>query len=53
VNCVAPTWREPTAEAKPSPAQKPAPATDAAQTVLFLASEESAGLTGQQLVVGQ
>jgi NAD(P)-dependent dehydrogenase (short-subunit alcohol dehydrogenase family) len=53
VNCVAPTWREPTAEAKPSPAQKPAPAADAAQTVLFLASEESAGLTGQQLVVGQ
>ena len=53
VNCVAPTWREAPAEAKPIAAQKPAPATDAAQTVLFLASEESAGLTGQELVVGQ
>ena len=53
INCVAPTWRDAPAEAKPSVPQKPAPAADAAQTVLFLASEESVGLTGQQLVVGQ
>lgn len=52
VNCVAPTWREPTTDTKPSGAQKSGPAADAAQTVLFLASDESAGLTGQQLVVG-
>ena len=40
VNCVAPTWRE----------GKGLEST-AAQSVLFLASEESAGITGQQVAV--
>jgi NAD(P)-dependent dehydrogenase (short-subunit alcohol dehydrogenase family) len=40
VNCVAPTRRE-----------GKAPESTAAQAALFLASEESAGITGQQIVV--
>jgi NAD(P)-dependent dehydrogenase (short-subunit alcohol dehydrogenase family) len=41
VNCVAPTWREGKGQE-----------STAAQSVLFLASEESAGITGQQVAVG-
>jgi NAD(P)-dependent dehydrogenase (short-subunit alcohol dehydrogenase family) len=49
VNCVAPAWRETPLDPKPAAPQK-SPHADAAQTVLFLASEESAGITGQQVV---
>jgi NAD(P)-dependent dehydrogenase (short-subunit alcohol dehydrogenase family) len=52
VNCVAPAWRETPLEPKTTPAQKSPPAADAAQTVLFLASDESAGITGQQVMCG-
>jgi NAD(P)-dependent dehydrogenase (short-subunit alcohol dehydrogenase family) len=52
INCVAPMRNE--RQDPASATKKPAslPLTDAAQAVLFLASDESAGITGQQIVVG-
>jgi NAD(P)-dependent dehydrogenase (short-subunit alcohol dehydrogenase family) len=57
VNCVAPTWRDRPDGGRPGqepPIEQPACplAADAAQAVLFLASDESAGITGQQVVLG-
>lgn len=51
VNCVAPARRQEPASGT-GPDRPPAlPTGEAAQAVLFLASEESAGVTGQQVVV--
>jgi NAD(P)-dependent dehydrogenase (short-subunit alcohol dehydrogenase family) len=52
VNSIAPTWRERQTEGGASEQSVSVPAGDAAQAVLFLASDESAGMTGQQVVVG-
>jgi NAD(P)-dependent dehydrogenase (short-subunit alcohol dehydrogenase family) len=52
VNCVAPAWHATPVEPPTAAPHKSPPAADAAQTVLFLASEESAGITGQQVVCG-
>ncbi|HET6327245.1 MAG TPA: SDR family oxidoreductase [Planctomycetaceae bacterium] len=51
VNCVAPMRDEPHGPAITSKGSAVLPVVDAAQAVLFLASDESAGITGQQIVV--
>jgi NAD(P)-dependent dehydrogenase (short-subunit alcohol dehydrogenase family) len=52
VNSVAPLWREGQTISGPAERTASAPPGDAAQAVLFLASDESVGITGQQVVVG-
>jgi NAD(P)-dependent dehydrogenase (short-subunit alcohol dehydrogenase family) len=52
VNCVAPTWGEGKGQRLPAEQSTCPPAGDAAQAVLFLSRDESAGITGQQVAVG-